>query len=172
MRSKDRKVLIGKLGKPHGIKGYIYFHYYGEDLSVLKGYETLFIDEVDTFKLETMFAKSNRLIIKFKESDNRNFAESLRDKEVFVLEDDLPSLDDGEYYLYELVGLKVVNLDNKTLGVVKGSMGTKSNEVLLLEGTSDGIDNKEILIPYIKPQVIKDINLVNKYVLVDWPEDF
>ena len=61
---------------------------------------------------------------------------------------------------------------NKTLGVVKGSMGTKSNEVLLLEGTSDGIDNKEILIPYIKPQVIKDINLVNKYVLVDWPEDF
>ena len=132
----------------------------------------MFIDEVDTFKLETMFEKSNRLIIKFKESDNRNFAESLRDKEVFVLEDDLPSLDDGEYYLYELVGLKVVNLDNKTLGVVKGSMGTKSNEVLLLEGTSDGIDDKEILIPYIKPQVIKDINLVNKYLLVDWPEDF
>ena len=34
MRSNDRKILIGKLGKPHGVKGYLYLHYYGDDLSV------------------------------------------------------------------------------------------------------------------------------------------
>ena len=99
MRSKDRKVLIGKLGKPHGIKGYIYFHYYGKEISLLTNYDNFLDSDANTFKLEKMFEKSNRLIIKFEESNDRNFAESLRDKEIFVSEQDLPSLEEGEYYL-------------------------------------------------------------------------
>ena len=172
MRSKDRKVLIGKLGKPHGIKGYIYFHYYGKEISLLTNYDNFLDSDANTFKLEKMFEKSNRLIIKFEESNDRNFAESLRDKEIFVSEDDLPSLEEGEYYLFELEGLKVLNLENRILGIVKGTMGTESNEVLILESCADSIDNKERLIPYIKPQVVKEISLVDNYLLVDWPEDF
>tara|TARA_B100000214_G_scaffold247587_1_gene181840 strand:- start:241 stop:759 length:519 start_codon:yes stop_codon:yes gene_type:complete len=172
MRSKGRKVLIGKLGKPHGVKGYLYFHYYGKDISTLSNYNTLFTDGSESFKLEKMFEKSNRLIIKFEESNNRNFAETLRDKDIFILEDDLSPLEEGEYYLFELEGLKVLNLENKTLGVVKGTMGTKSNEVLILEGCDDSIDNTERLIPYIRPQVVKEISLADNYLLVDWPEDF
>ena len=172
MRSKDRKVLIGKLGKPHGIKGYIYFHYYGKDISLLSKYDNFFVSDTNTFKLEKMFKKSNRLIIKFEESNDRNYAESLRDQDIFVLEEELPSLEDGDYYLFELEGLKVLNLENRILGIVKGTMGTKSNEVLILESCVDSIDNKERLIPYIKPQVVKEISLVDNYLLVDWPEDF
>ena len=172
MRSKDRKVLIGKLGKPHGIRGYIYFHYYGKDISLLSNYDNFFVSDTNTFKLEKMFEKSNRLIIKFEESNDRNFAESLRDQDIFVLEEELPSLEDGDYYLFELEGLKVLNLENRILGIVKGTMGTKSNEVLILESCVDSIDNKERLIPYIKPQVVKEISLVDNYLLVDWPEDF
>ena len=65
MRSKDRKILIGKLGKPHGVRGYIYFHYYGKDLSILKEYKGFYVGEDYTFKLKQLFEKANRLIIQF-----------------------------------------------------------------------------------------------------------
>lgn len=172
MRSKDRKILIGKLGKPHGVRGYIYFHYYGKDLSALAEYKGFCVGEDDTFKLKKFFEKANRLIIQFDECNNRNEAESLRDKEVYVLETDLPSLEEGDYYLYQLEGLRVQNTDNKLLGIVEGTIGTKSNEVLVVRNTDKSIDNKERLIPYIRSEVVKEINLDNGYVLVDWPEDF
>ncbi|MFL2706407.1 MAG: ribosome maturation factor RimM [Gammaproteobacteria bacterium] len=172
MCPQSRKILIGKLGKPHGIKGYIYFHYYGEEISNLKNYKDLYLEGSSFMELEKMFKKSDRLIIKFKECSDRNSAEELRDKEVFVKENDLLSLEQGEYYLYQLEGLIVKNLENKFLGNVKGTIGTKSNEVLVVESSNDSIDDEERLIPYVKPQVVKEIKLEEGFILVDWPENF
>jgi len=172
MRSKVRKILIGKLGKPHGIRGYIYFHYYAKDLSNLLNYEELILEQEKSYKLEKTFEKSDRLIIKLEGCDDRNFAEQLRNKEVYIHEENLPALKDGEYYLYQLEGLKVRNLENKILGIVQGSFGTKSNEVLIVQSTQESIDDKERLLPYVKPQVVKEISLEDGILLVDWPDNF
>jgi 16S rRNA processing protein RimM len=51
-------------------------------------------------------------------------------------------------------------------------MGTKSNEVLVVHGCKESIDDKERLIPYIKQEFIKEISLEENYIIVDWPEDF
>ena len=172
MRSKDRKILIGKLGKPHGIKGFVYFLYYGKDLSTLKGYKDLYIDDFPSARLEKMFEKRDRLIIKLSACDSRNTAEELRNKEVYILENNLPDLKKGEYYLYELEGLVVKNLDSQILGEVKEIFGTKANEVLIVKNTDESIDDKERLIPYVKPQVVKEILLEEGVILVDWHENY
>ena len=172
MRSKDRKILIGKLGKPHGIQGFVYFHYYGKDLSTLKGYKDLYIDDFPSARLEKMFEKRDRLIIKLSACDSRNTAEELRNKEVYILENNLPDLNKGEYYLYELEGLVVKNLDSQILGEVKEIFGTKANEVLIVKNTDESIDDKERLIPYVKPQVVKEILLEEGVILVDWHENY
>lgn len=172
MRSKDRKILIGKLGKPHGIQGFVYFHYYGKDLSTLKGYKDLYIDDFPSARLEKMFEKRDRLIIKLSACDSRNSAEELRNKEVYILENNLPDLKKGEYYLYELEGLVVKNLDSQILGEVKEIFGTKANEVLIVKNTDESIDDKERLIPYVKPQVVKEILLEEGVILVDWHENY
>ena len=72
MRSNDRKILIGKLGKPHGVKGYLYLHYYGDDLSVLDSYESLSLKDSKPLSIEKMFTKGERLIIKFNEFKIKN----------------------------------------------------------------------------------------------------
>ena len=172
MRSKDRKILIGKLGKPHGIKGFVYFHYYGQDLSNLEIYKKLHIQDHSTFQLDKIGQKADRLIIKLDGCDDRNSAENLRNKEVYIEETDLPTLDEGEYYLYQLEGLLVKNLENKILGMVKSSFGTKSNEVLVIESTENSVDKEERLLPYVKSEVIKEINLDEGMMLVDWPESY
>ena len=172
MRSKDRKILIGKIGKPHGIKGFVYFHYYGKEVSNLQLYDKLHVEDISTFKLDKIQQKSDRLIIKLVGCDDRNLVENLRNKDVYVNEDDLPPLDEGEFYLYQLEGLVVKNLEHKILGEVQGTFGTKSNEVLVVKSTEDSVDSEERLLPYVKPQVIKEINPDEGFILVDWPENF
>tara|TARA_Y100000768_G_scaffold201188_1_gene151277 strand:- start:4143 stop:4661 length:519 start_codon:yes stop_codon:yes gene_type:complete len=172
MRSKDRKILIGKLGKPHGVKGFCYFHYYGSDTSVFKGYENLIIEECESYKTEKLIEKQDRLIIKLKGCNDRNTAENFRNKEVYVLEKDLEPLEVNEFYLYQLEGLTVTNLDGKNYGEVEGILGTNSNEVLIIKPSKLSIDLEERLIPYIKPDVVKEINLESGVILVDWPESF
>ena len=165
-------ILLGKLGKPHGVKGYLYFHYYGDDVNNLDSYDSFQTEDGLNLKLEKKFEKSDRLIIKFESFNDRNSIENLRNKDIYILEADMPELDPGEYYLYQLEGLAVLNLQGVNLGKVDGILGTKSNEVLVVESTIASIDDKQRLIPYLKPQVVKNIELEESVIIVDWPEDF
>ena len=91
----------------------------------------------------------------------------IRDREEY-----LPALEDGENYLYQLEGMIVKNLENQVLGKVKGTFGTKSNEVLIVESSYESIDDKERLLPYVKPDVVKEVDLVNKIITVEWLESY
>ena len=172
MRSSDRKILLGKLGKPHGVKVFLYIHYYGEDANKLRDYEGLFLEDGKVVKVEKLLLQKDRVILKFQETNSRNDSEKLRDKELFILEDSLPVLDDNQAYYFELEGLNVKNLDNVDLGKIKEILETNANDVLVIEPTENSVDEKERLVPYIKDNVVKEINKKDKTILIDWPEDY
>ena len=172
MRSSDRKVLLGKLGKPHGVKGFLYIHFYGKDVHNLSDYEGLFFEDGTTVKVEKLFLKKNRVILKFYETNSRNDSEKLRDRELFILEDSLPVLDNNQAYYFELLGLNVKNLNNADLGKIKEILETNANDVLVIEPTESSVDEKERLVPYIKENVVKEINKKDRIILIDWPEDY
>ena len=172
MRSSDRKILLGKLGKPHGVKGFLYIHYHGEDANKLPSYEGLFLEDGTTVKVEKLLLQKDRVILKFQETNSRNDSEKLRDKELFILEDSLPVLDNNQAYYFELEGLIVKNLENVDLGKIKEILKTNANDVLVIEPTANSVDGKERLVPYVKDNVIKEINKKDKTILIDWPEDY
>ena len=101
MRSSDRNILLGKLGKPHGVKGFLYIHYYGEDANKLPGYKGLFLEDGQAVKVEKLLLQKDRVILKFHETNSRNDSEKLRDKELFILEDSLPILEKNQAYYFE-----------------------------------------------------------------------
>ena len=172
MRSSDRNILLGKLGKPHGVKGFLYIHYYGEDTKNLSNYKGLFLDDGTSVKVERLLLLKNRVILKFHETNSRNDAEKLRDKDLFILERSLPVLDNNQAYYFELEGLNVKNLDNVDLGKIKEILETNANDVLVIEPTDSSVDKKERLVPYIKDQVVKEINKIDRTILIDWPEEY
>ena len=69
MRSSDRKILLGKLGKPHGVKGFLYIHYYGEDPNILYDYEGLLLDDGTAVKVDKLLLQKDRVILKFLETN-------------------------------------------------------------------------------------------------------
>ena len=172
MRSSDRKILLGKLGKPHGVKGFLYIHYYGEDPNKLYDYEGLLLDDGSLVKVDKLLLQKDRVILKFLETNSRNDAEKLRDKELFIKEDSLPVLENNQAYYFELEGLNVKNLDNVDLGRVKEILETNANDVLVIEPTKSSVDKKERLVPYVKGNVVKEINKIDKTILIDWSEDY
>tara|TARA_Y100000590_G_scaffold55311_1_gene57882 strand:- start:171 stop:689 length:519 start_codon:yes stop_codon:yes gene_type:complete len=172
MRSSDRKILLGKLGKPHGVKGFLYIHYYGEDPNKLYDYEGLLLDDGTLVKVDKLLLQKDRVILKFLETNSRNDAEKLRDKELFIKEDSLPVLKNNQAYYFELEGLNVKNLDNVDLGRVKEILETNANDVLVIEPTKSSVDEKERLVPYLKDNVVKEINKIDKTILIDWSEDY
>ena len=86
----------------------------------------------------------------------------------------LPALPQGEYYWAELEGLRVVNLEGLTLGVVSHLLETGANDVMVVvpEGVSArSVAAQSRLIPYVR-QVVKQVDLESGIVRVDWNPDY
>tara|TARA_B100000029_G_scaffold237436_1_gene234503 strand:- start:147 stop:671 length:525 start_codon:yes stop_codon:yes gene_type:complete len=171
-RSDDRKIPLGIFGKPYGIKGYIYLKYYGDNQENIKRFDGLYIEEHLNLEIEDVLIRNNKLSVKLKGIEDRNGAELLRDKEVYILEEQLPSLKKGEYYWYQLETLKVINEQNEFLGIIDHIMPTGANDVLVVKPFEGSIDNVERLIPFLKKEVITKVELLDKRVYVKWPKDY
>ena len=61
--------------------------------------------------------------------------------------------------------MNVVNLSGHSFGKVDSILETGANNVLVIKG------KKETLVPYID-SVIAEVNLTDKAIKVDWPDDF
>jgi len=78
----------------------------------------------------------------------------------------LPPPGPGEYYWTDLEGLRVVTVGGIELGTVASLFATGANDVIVVRG------ERERLIPFIRPEVIVEIDLENRCLRVDWDPDF
>ncbi|MEM8844932.1 MAG: ribosome maturation factor RimM, partial [Pseudomonadota bacterium] len=124
--------------------------------------------ELEKIYLEDGCAHKKGVIAKFIDVDDRDLAANLLNQEIWVDENELPELEDGDYYWHQLIGLEVFNTDDNYIGNVKNLLETGANDVLIVRDD----EQSEYLIPYIKEQVIKSIDLDAKRIVVDWDKDF
>jgi len=129
------------------------------------GTGTIYIDvgEKGSFKKYTIVkdhphSKCN--VITLAECDSRTKAEELRNSGIYIEKKELPELEEGEYYSYQLIGIKVKTTDGEYLGDIAEILSTGSNDVYVVR---DG--EKEILIPAIE-DVIEEIDLEGKIIRV------
>ena len=100
--------------------------------------------------------------MKLRAVDDRNLAEALAGLDIAVDSAELPVLE-NEYYWHELIGLRVLDLQGNELGRVSEMMETGSNDVLLLANS----DGKSLAIPWL-PEVVKEVDLEQSILIVDW----
>ena len=87
-------------------------------------------------------------------------------QDIAIRHEQLEALDANEFYWVDLIGLDVVNQKQERLGKVLRLFETGANDVLVVAG------QKEILIPFALPQIIKSIDLETGRIVVDWEADF
>ena len=135
---------VGRVLSTRGVQGEIRFRYYNESESNLCSYAAFFAD-CDGQKVELrpdrVQAQRGYFLIRFGELETPGSVSFLVGKELFVREEDLPKLNEGEYYEYQLIGLKVMNEHDDFVGHVMEVIHTKANDVLVIQG------EREMLIP-------------------------
>ena len=88
----------------------------------------------------------------FEGIDSIEKAEQLKTKNLFIAQDDLPELEEGQYYYHELMNCTVYNEEKENLGEVVDILETGANLVLRVKSK-----NTSFLLPFV-PAFIVDVN--------------
>ena len=161
MTNFKNKIIIGKLGAARGLNGELKII----SLTDFEGrFENLQEVEIDDKILQVDYVKyvGNNLIIKFKNYETRESAQSLNGKLIKVDKSEAAPLAEGEFYTFDIIGLDVLDLEKNKLGVVTNVLKTGSNDVFVVQLA----DGREMLIPALKV-VVKKIDIPNKNILID-----
>lgn len=90
------------------------------------------------------------VILKFKEFDNINDVEPFRKKSLLVTRDQAVPLEEDEYFIADLIGLRVITDEDKVLGELTDVLETGANDVYQVTDEN----GKEILLPAIKDCIL------------------
>jgi 16S rRNA processing protein RimM len=112
-------------------------------------------------EIEKCRPHKQHLLVKLATIDSVEAAEKLRGQDLTIPGTELYPLPAGQYYAFQLIGLKVVTTEGQTLGRITDIMSTASNDVYIVEGKQG-----EILIPAIE-DVVKSIDLKKGKVVIE-----
>lgn len=102
-----------------------------------------------------------RVLIKLKGVENPEEAKGLVGSFLEIEKEDLIKLPEGRYFIFDIIGLKVITTENKEVGKVKEVISLPANDVYVVQG-----DQKEYDIPAIK-EVVKKIDLERKVMIIE-----
>ena len=169
MSGERKRIVIGKFGGPFGVKGWIKLLSWIEPREAIAGYAPWQLKLREGWQEREVVEcrlHGKGLIARLAGIDDRDQATALLGVEIAVWRDQLGETRPGEYYWADLEGLEVRLAGGRSLGTVQGMMATGANDVLVVKG------ERERLIPFIRAQVIKGVDLDAGVILVDWDPDF
>ena len=147
---------LGQIVNTFGIKGFVKIVPYTEDISRFEQLDKVLLvknNNKTEYEIEDVKYHKNFVLIKFKNVNTAQDAESLRNYYIQVKREALGEPEEGTYYIADLLGLEVYSDDGKFLGILDDIYVVKEK------------NGKQILLPAIS-DVIKEINITDKKILV------
>ncbi len=145
---------VGVITSPHGVRGEVKVFPTTDDPGRFRRLREVLLDnggEKLPVEIETVRFFKQMVILKLKGLDSREDAERYRQKNLFVSRENAVRLQKDEYFIADLIGLKVLDEDGSQLGVLKNVLETGANDVYVVDGT----DGREILLPAIKQCILQ-----------------
>tara|TARA_B100001013_G_scaffold138084_1_gene81328 strand:- start:133 stop:666 length:534 start_codon:yes stop_codon:yes gene_type:complete len=172
MQQKKIPLIVGRIGGVYGVKGWLKISSFTRPNDNILSY-TPWLLEIDGIwqetNLEEFQIRGERLLIKILGIDNPEDASQYVNCDVAIKHEQLPTLNKGEYYWRDLIGLKVLNQDEVELGVVSEIIETGANDVFVVTG--NGESETRVLIPYVMDIYVKRIDLITQTIHIDWVID-
>ncbi|MEM9103109.1 MAG: ribosome maturation factor RimM [Pseudomonadota bacterium] len=170
MISPDDFVVIAKIGKPFGVKGWMKIWSYTDPLAQFCHYTALFYRRYagiwQSFNVAEQKEQGNGIIVRPEACHTPEEARHYTNALIAVQRQQLPELTEDEFYWVDLQGLTVINQKNIELGIIDHLLETASNDVLVVKG------EKLYYIPYIRGDFVVDIDLQKQIMRVNWDVDF
>lgn len=142
-------VVIGRVGSPSGLRGEFRVTLYAQDSDNLKEGKVLLLKhakEEISAKIERVRYQKDRPVIKLEGFDDRTSVEPLRNMEISIDSSDLEELPEGEHYVRNLIGCRVIDIaggGSKEIGILQDVIQNTAQSVLDVK-TPEG---RSVLIP-------------------------
>lgn len=163
------RVVVGKFGRPQGIKGLVRVISFTEPRENILRYSDWSIQLRGVWhdvKHIHDDITPQHLLTRIEGYTTREQVAELTNATIAVPKKALPSLKPGEFYWHQLVGMQVLHEQGQVLGTVESIFATGSNDVLVVVG------EKKRLIPYLLDDVIQKIDTDLCIITVCWDLDF
>lgn len=156
---------LGQIVNVKGLKGEVKVNSFTDDNTKFERIPKVFIKQKQNLKeyeIEKVGYAKNQVIIKFKNVNTVEEAETLRNSYIVVDREIFGELPEGVYYIADLIGLDVFTESNEYLGKVDDIFSTGSNDVYVVKDEL----GKQKLLPGID-EVIKQIDLESSKIIVN-----
>lgn len=160
----ENMLRVGVISSTHGVKGEVKVYPTTDDINRFKTLKQVILDtgkEQLDMEIEGVKFFKNMAILKFKGYDDINEIEKYKGRDLLVTRQNAVALEEGENFIADLIGLKVVTDEDTKLGTLVDVLKTGANDVYVVETD----DKKEVLLPVITECVL-DIKLEEGFILV------
>ena len=167
-KHEDEIICVGRIIGAQGVKGWVRVFSDTSPRENILSYSPWKIqtgDRMQTVEVNGRLQGKN-VVVKLAGVEDRDAAIELVGSKIYILPEQLPKLDEGEYYWSDLIGLEVESLQAEPLGTIETMMETGANDVMVLQG------DRERLIPFVINDVVRKVDLTNNRVVVDWKPDY
>lgn len=158
--------IVGQICDAHGVRGWVRVASYTVPPSNLLTYRPWFLARAGRWRpMDPLQTKPHGegFIASFPGIDDRNSALALKGCRLGVPAESFPPTGEDEYYWRDLIGLKVIDLEGRALGVVERLIETGARDLLAVAG------EPPILIPFAR-QFVTEVRLREGFLRVDWTE--
>lgn len=161
-------VAIGKFGRVRGVSGEIYVVPYSGDPQRIKLLSKVYIKVDDRFteiNVQKTSLYSGKSAVKLEAYDTPDDARALTNRELFVKQEQLRKLPDGEYYAFQLEGSTVESVNGELIGSLVSVEHFPSSDVYVIENA----EGCKFRLPAVN-EFIRRIDIKNKLIVIDPPD--
>lgn len=161
-------LVLGRVVGLYGVRGWVKVYSYTEPREGILDYPGWLLRSEDCWQpVEVAEGKrhGNSIVVRFEGMEDRDSAASLVGRDIGVGRGNLPEPGEGRYYWADLEGMQIVREDGTELGRVAYVMATGANDVLVTDG------RPERLIPFVRGDVVIDVDTGRGVITVDWEWD-
>lgn len=168
---------MGRLGAVHGLKGYIRVQSFTERPENLFDYSPWYIrrrgEDWREVQATAWQPHQKGFIAKIDGVDTREAAQQLTGMEVGIKRSSLPPTAEGEFYLADLEGCRVIGLNDVDLGIVSGIVDHGAAPLMVVSPSDlKKGQPRERLIPFVRGPIVSALDLDARIIRVEWGEDY
>lgn len=159
----QKRLEIGQIVNTFGIKGEVKVVPFTDDINRFDDLKKVYVKtkkESKLYKVENARYHKNMVLLKFEGIDNPEDAELLKNSFLEVDREDAIPLEEGTYFIVDLIGLDVYTEEGKLLGRVEDIYNTGANDIYVVKDEL----GKQILLPGID-DVIKEVKLEDRIIV-------
>ena len=151
------KLEVGQIVNTFGIKGFVKIYPFVNDINRFDDLKKIYVktkNQENELEIEEVKYQKNMVLVKFKGIETPEDANKLRNAYVLIDRKDAIPLEEGEFFIADLIGLPVFLDTGEKLGVLDDIYNTGSSDIYVVKNEL----GKQYLLPYID-EVIKKIDL-------------